>query len=741
MSPPNGKALKPAQAVLSARGRGWLARGLGPGGDGLTLLLAAFVLLNVTWLLERAGWEERLPSLSGIAIAALVLGAGLARSRLPGVASHLIAGLIGAGLTIGLAASAMARPGWGGKLTALMRELAFWAKAVPGDSIREGNIEFLVLLVALFWGLGYLAAWQVLRRRQAWWLVIPGGVVLLIALGHLPEGFYFHALLYLVASALLLVHVSLLRRQQDWGRERRGYRPSEGLSRLAFVGVFALVAVLATWRAPVAEAAPLGAVMEAAKAPWEFAQDQFSRLFAALPAKTPFVTLRWGNSLAFGSPPQLSDQALFTVESREPHYWRARVYDTYTYLGWSSSPTVTRLLSDELTQDQSEPLALRARVNHSVRLNAATDTLFGAGPPVRTSLPALALTRLNQPADILAARSGSELRLSQKYSMVSSVSAAKPDDLRGAGSQYPGWVSESYLQLPANFPQRVRRLARELTTTAVTQYDKAIAIRDYLKTLPYNLNVKAPPQGRDGVDYFLFTQKAGYCDYYASAMATMLRSVGVPARFVVGYATGEWDNAKKAYVVRELHYHSWVEAYFPAYGWVEFEPTPPEAVEFTNQPALNTPLLSDLEEDGEAPLPEDDSAVEISQEGAGPLPWVVTGISLLAAIMLATVWYQWWGKLTKLGYAAETYAKMGRLGALAHLAPEPHLTPREYAERLCTLLPEQAGSLRYVAAVYSETRYGARKLLRPDAQERLARAWREVRLALLRSALKRGQTV
>ena len=396
------------------KGWNWLAAWLGPDGDGLTLLLSAFVLLNMTWLLEKAGWEEGLPSLSGIAIAALVLGFVLERRAISPVVSHLIAGFVGLGLSLGFGAAAMPGPEWSVRLVGLLKELASWGQAiVTTDVMREGHIEFIIILVAFFWSLGYLASWYILRHYQAWWLVLFGGVVVLIALSHLPEEFNFHFLLYLAASVLLLVHVNLLKKQREWGLERVGYRPLMGLARLGFVVVFGLAAVLIAWKVPTVEAAPLEAAVDATKAPVDFVQDQFSRLFSALPAKKPFLTLRWGNSLAFGNPPQLTEQVLFTVESKEPHYWRARTYDLYTIQGWRSSQSAQRLLNDELLREAGEPLAMRAVVTNSIRLNAATDTLFLAGEPVRSGQPAIAIIRYNQPADIFSVRSGQELRLSQ----------------------------------------------------------------------------------------------------------------------------------------------------------------------------------------------------------------------------------------------------------------------------------------------------------------------------------------
>lgn len=725
------KASKPAVPGKLSRSFKRVAHRLGPGGDGLTLLLSAVVLLSATWVLDRA-WAEELPSLSAIAIIALGLGFLLARSPVPRVASHLTAIFSGAGVSLWLGALSIPDANWKQRLVGLETELVSWGQAAVTDAMRDGNIEFIVLMVGLFWALGYLAAWHSLRYQRAWGVVLPCGLVLLITLSNLPEVFYSHILLYLASSVLLVVHTNLLRRQREWGLGRVGYSPLLGVAHVSFVVAFGLVAVLVAWKAPPVKAAPLSAALDRATAPWVFIQDQFSRLFSALPAKKPFLTLRWGSTLAFGGPPQLSNQILFTVESKVPRYWRARVYDIYTSLGWRSSLSTGRLLAEGPVEEKGDALALRSRITHWVRLNAATDTLFMAGEPVSASIPAVVVARSDQPQDIFSVRSDIQLRLFQRYKVVSDVSAAKPEHLRQAGVDYPRWISEPYLQLPSTIPRQVRRLSREVTASTFTPYDKTIAIRDYLLTFPYNLNIKGPSLGRDGVDYFLFSQKAGYCDYYASAMVVMLRSVGVPARFVVGYATGEWDGGKKVYMVRELQYHSWPEVYFPGYGWVEFEPTPPQAIEFTNQPALIPPqTVSDEDEGGGGAVAEEEDIGEAAGIAPHVVRRLVIGTILAVVTLLAVAWYRWWGRLVKLGYPAEIYAKMGRLGSLLGMAPQPQLTPLEYAQRISAHFPAQAPAINYITQAYVKARYGPKKFLLMEERETVAQAWRTVRRALL----------
>ena len=120
------------------------------------------------------------------------------------------------------------------------------------------------------------------------------------------------------------------------------------------------------------------------------------------------------------------------------------------------------------------------------------------------------------------------------------------------------------------------KLAYEIVTEAgaVTPYHQARVIESYLRdNIKYNELIPRPPAGQDPVDWVLFDHQEGYCNYYASAMIVMLRSLGIPARMAAGFAQGTYDNEEGMYVVTEHDAHTWVEAYFPGYGWIEFEPT------------------------------------------------------------------------------------------------------------------------------------------------------------------------
>jgi protein-glutamine gamma-glutamyltransferase len=162
------------------------------------------------------------------------------------------------------------------------------------------------------------------------------------------------------------------------------------------------------------------------------------------------------------------------------------------------------------------------------------------------------------------------------YRAVSDIAEPSPDELRQATTEIPSRMALQYLQLPA-LDQRVPRMAREITAAAFTGYDKALAIERYLQAnYQYTLQLGRASEG-DPVADFLLERKAGHCEYFASSMALMLRILGIPARVVNGFRGGEFNSLTDSYIVRARDAHSWVEAYFPPYGWIAFDPTPASA--------------------------------------------------------------------------------------------------------------------------------------------------------------------
>ena len=180
---------------------------------------------------------------------------------------------------------------------------------------------------------------------------------------------------------------------------------------------------------------------------------------------------------------------------------------------------------------------------------------------------------------MLAADSGGAVynfdtsRAISRYEADSDIATAAPAELRAAGRNYPTPVTAGYLRLPPLDP-RVSQLAAQITNSASNDFDRAAALENYLKTR-FGYTLELPQTAvKDPIANFLFERKQGHCEYFASSMAVMLRTLGIPSRVVTGFRSDEFNDLTGNYVVRAKDAHAWVEAYFPGYGWQTFDPTP-----------------------------------------------------------------------------------------------------------------------------------------------------------------------
>jgi transglutaminase-like putative cysteine protease len=296
-----------------------------------------------------------------------------------------------------------------------------------------------------------------------------------------------------------------------------------------------------------------------------------------------------------GAGPQLSDEVVFfaSIEGYVaspngassapddqrlslPFYWRSQTFDYYNGHGWGASvvsqadyPANRPLFDPPASGDTS---LLTQQVQRLQRVGVFEDTVFVSGELSSLDQPSHAIWRAA--GDLVGAQTQASV-----YRAESRLPSLTISQLRLAGTDYPAAIRDRYLQLPDSLPPRVTNLALDLTAAQPTPYDQVLALQAWLHNFPYTLLVPAPPADRDAVDFFLFDLQKGYCDYYASAMTVMARAAGIPARLVTGYTRGTFDGVSGRFVVTAANAHSWVEIYFPIYGWVEFEPT-------ASQPAI-----------------------------------------------------------------------------------------------------------------------------------------------------------
>lgn len=162
----------------------------------------------------------------------------------------------------------------------------------------------------------------------------------------------------------------------------------------------------------------------------------------------------------------------------------------------------------------------------------------------------------------------------RSYTVYSLIPSPSPQFLRRSPSKYPSEIKEKYQQLPQFFDPRIRELAQEVTAGLTSSFDKSLKIESYLReNYTYSTEIKAVDL-RDPIYGFLFKIREGHCEYFATAMVLMLRSINIPSRLVNGFQRGEYNELGSYFIVRQRDAHSWAEVYFPDHGWVEFDATP-----------------------------------------------------------------------------------------------------------------------------------------------------------------------
>jgi transglutaminase-like putative cysteine protease len=384
----------------------------------------------------------------------------------------------------------------------------------------------------------------------------------------------------------------------------------------------------------------------------------------------------------------------------------------------------------------------------------------------------ISVERISEPIfDQLAVRFTERAETGEPIIVQRLLSQATEDQLNEAGTEYPLWVTDRYLQLPGTLPDEVADLAGQIITDAraVTPYEKAEALVAYLQGFGYSQDIEGPGPKQDGVSYFLFDTALepcrgdsvgprcdddgakGYSQYFGSALAVMLRTQGVPARMISGFKAGEFDPVRAGFVIRDVDSHGWAQAYFPEYGWIDLESTPgasqpvrgvlPEMEITVSSGTDSFAAGADLfTETGESPVgtgdgPDLDQLLSASGRDSSTPVWpFIAGVATMLAFIGGVFAWRW--RYWAMSPTGRAYAGMSRLGWLSGTGRRPHETPGEYALRLGEIARDADDGAQAIATAFEIETYGGREV--PEAVHEGAKdEWPTVRWALLRRSLLR----
>jgi transglutaminase-like putative cysteine protease len=576
--------------------------------DWLAAILGLVILQIAAGRLVATRWTEHLALVQIVSFFGIILGLALGQSIFSKFISGSFAISYGCfvipwqlGLTLDQGINWPERLlSMQGRLELVLREL------VNRDPVTD-NLLFLLLMAFLFWVLSVFTGYILTRHANTWSAVLPGGVVAFVihTFDPLLTKRSWYLAFYLFFALLLVARLVFIKNREIWKRHHMHTPPDIGFDLARFAAFVAMVIVLFAWNIPVLAATfkPAAEILRSSTRPWLTLQDRMSFAFASLRASVGLVSDLYGDTLPLGLGTPLSDQVLMEVEAPSVppqgvrYYWRAWVYSIYSDNEWMSNIQDTREMIPG-GRDLTQPgLDVRAVANFTFFPHDSISLLYVAPQPLWVSRPANAtmVTNPDGTIDLGSIQVNEYIRPGEQYEVRSSLSSVTILDLREAGTEYPQWVLDRYLQIPAEITPRTRELAQRLAQGYDTPYDIVASVTNFLReNITYQQTIDIPPSNAERIDWFLFEYQKGFCYYYASSEVILLRSLGIPARIAVGFAQGERKSPPivgpqtrpgepeapdtqfgdtVTYIVRQNDAHAWPEVYFPGIGWVEFEPT------------------------------------------------------------------------------------------------------------------------------------------------------------------------
>jgi transglutaminase-like putative cysteine protease len=721
----------------------------------ISIFFSFLTIAIAVWSIERADWISPEPSLITTLILATITAIIFSKIRLPRVLIVLLT--ITSGLLIVF---------WQGiqlfTPTENTSATQLWWQTISSARPSEGTIYFATFLILITWAIGFLAIWFIIRKHNAWPTVIMGSLMLLINLNNLPRENYYFFFLYFMSAIVLLGVTNLLKVNNNLDWRNKIVRRGIAYFSIAVVAI-SIVTTCTAYFTPEPPIDNLGIRLDTTSINSRSVQELWFNIFADVRSKWMTLKSQSQEKLLFTDPLETGDKIHFLINTEQSNYWRTRRYDTYEMWGWSSTLETYEKLQALEQITYREGLQKGNTLSYTVENRLKTDVILSLGSVTSVDIPVKlesfspeqdnGITTLSTGTrDIAAIVSTNIIRPYQRYTVSSSIVTATPEELINAGEEYPAWVTEHYLQLPENYSSTVLKLSKEITREAKTPYDKATAIKTYLRQLHYDQSAKAPPENVDGVEYFLSVSKRGVCTEFASAMTVMLRASGVPARIVTGYFRGDLEEGTGYYIIRGRNFHAWVEVYFPQYGWIEFEATPatPEIVttaeiladtdyNFSFSPGDELPFWM-LEDPFAIAGPDSVSPQDLYRRRSLPMPYLyllgALAIIVVAIYIAREMLDRWVRRLQHILTADEAYQRMSILADRSGSGPFEYETPTEFGQRLSGYLPGQNNTIRLITQLYLGVRYSPRKFIEEQDKIKMQKAWVELSISLINRMLR-----
>jgi transglutaminase-like putative cysteine protease len=398
----------------------------------------------------------------------------------------------------------------------------------------------------------------------------------------------------------------------------------------------------------------------------------------------------------------LSDAVIMRVRADRPSYWVGETFDTWDGANWGVSEVnrVPQRLNEDspfVLPGPTPTTATQTDLQTFYVVQSSPDLVFHADNAREVWFPARDLFVGGN--DSIVSPIG--LGPGAIYTVQSVTNAASSEQLRaapGPGAD-PVSVQVRNTQLPSSLPYtRAKALAQSVTARAPTTYDKVQSLIAWMaEHTRYSTDIPPLAPGQDTVDQFLFGNRTGFCEQISTALAVMLRSLGIPAREAVGYVPGPYNPITDLYDVQAKDAHAWVQVWFPHYGWQSFDPT---AVVPLANPSPGSTLLHD------------------ASGALRRLPWALVGLVVGATSVVVLIGA--WRRRRPRTWAERAARTIELAGRRAGRRRRPEETLAEYATALDDLAGDRSGTWQAMATVVEASAYGGRHPTPEDDRQLLA---------------------
>jgi len=767
---------------------------LTPGEGWLALVLLGIAVYSVVFSIIFANWVDFSYILLVSTAVGLLLGLCVAKIQLfPQAILHLAAVLLGYWLSIWLVSTFAYHISW---LLLLANLRSVLGGGFTSTVSSNGEMVFLFYLTFLSYFLAYFGTWLIYRARLPWLVVLIYCAIMLVNLNYIKQDLSYLVIIMLAALSLLIIRIHLANKLTQW--------TSEGLyidrvwlqgitRRFVQIGaLFTLLILLISLMLPMVSQPTSGITF------WNNLDNMWANItHGQFSLTNPGIFLQpeqtldnfFGDKLSITGNvnlppvPVLSYTTSSTSQQPYQQYLEGLTYDYFDGHTWTSTSNTSTPYNKNFTFPIEATNSRQQITTNVTILNPPGGTkhyIFAPAQPVSFSVPTTLYRKRN--GIITAWTERGPLNKNENYQAISSISVANAQELSTVQiSQYnfallsnPG---QSYVQMPVDLsPVPANRSNYTIVHTYLKQwtqgstdvYSEVKAIESHLSDkipdkTPFTYSVQNPPVpvNMDAATWLLQTHQ-GYCTYYATAMVVMVRMLGIPARIVNGFTQGLQNKNSNSWVVNGTDAHSWVQVYFPGYGWINFDPTPGYSsvpVGSTTQqsvppvktppPARPTPIATAGQQKPQLqPTPRLGLSVtnkNTSSKNAIDRQHLFLTLSLVILF----------GSLAVFGFAlfkryrdnhpgasitaSTIYRRVCRLGVMIGAPPQRWQTPYEYYRMLGRRYPRAAAPMSRLTELFVRERW-APPQHSPDPVEgqALEKLWHQLRNALIRSFFARG---